>query len=172
MKPHAALRRGNRRRNPNEERAGKKQLNIKMTSAQRLLAACLLGIVSGFILITLPGVLHREHTESIFALVDSSVKNLSASHLLLLLAAGFFWGLVLKWPYSLFAAICQVGSLPVFAVIEMLRDSTSHNLWPLEFLIYAALALIPLLGMGTALLVKRLFKRYFQQGRGPKASAA
>jgi hypothetical protein len=138
----------------------------KKTSAHRLLAACLLGIVSGFVRITLPGVLHREHTGSLFALVDSSVKNLSALHLLLLLAGGFFWGLALRWPYSVCAAICQVGSLPVFAVIEMLRDPTSHNLWPFEFLIYAALALIPLLGMGSASLVKRLFKTRNQPDGG------
>ena len=134
-------------------------MNTKKTSIQRLLAACLVGIVSGFILVTLPGMLHREYTGSIFALVDSSVKNMSALHLLLLLTGGFFWGLVLRWPYSLCAAVCQVGSLPIFAVVEILRDSTSHNLWPFEFLIYAALALIPLLGMSVALLVKRLFRR-------------
>jgi hypothetical protein len=142
-----------------EGRGTRQKVNTKKTSIQRLLAACLVGIVSGFILVTLPGMLHREYTGSIFALVDSSVKNMSALHLLLLLTGGFFWGLVLRWPYSLCAAVCQVGSLPIFAVVEILRDSTSHNLWPFEFLIYAALALIPLLGMSVALLVKRLFRR-------------
>ena len=117
-----------------------------------------MGIGTGLILIILPDMLRGEHTQSIFALVDSSVENMSALHLLLLLAGGFVWGLVLRWPYSLGAAICQVGSLPVFAVIEMFRDSSSHNLWPFEFLIYAALALVPLLGMSVAYFVKRLFK--------------
>jgi hypothetical protein len=133
-------------------------LNRKDTSARRLVAACLLGIVSGFILITLPGMLRGGHPQSLFALVDSAVKDMSTVSLLLLLAGGFFWGLVLRWPYSLCAAICQVGSLPVFAVIEMLRDSTSHNLWPFEFLIYAALTVIPMLGTSAATLLKRRFK--------------
>ena len=137
------------------KKAGREKVNTNKTSAPRLLAACLSGVVSGFILITLPGVLHGEHAESIFALVDSSVKNLSASQVLLMLTGGFFWGLVLKLPYSLLAAICQFGSLPVFAAIEMLRDATSHNLWPFEFLIYAALTLIPLLGMSAASVVKK-----------------
>jgi hypothetical protein len=82
-----------------------------------------MGMVTGLILIILPAMLRGEHFRSIFAMVDSSVKNLSALHFLLLLAGGFFWGLVLKWPYSLYTAICQVGSLPVFAVIEIFRDS-------------------------------------------------
>jgi hypothetical protein len=90
--------------------------------------------------------------------MDSSVKNMSALRLLLLLAGGFCWGLALSWPYSVYAAICQVGSLPIFAVIEMLKDSTSHNLWPFEFLIYAALSLVPLLGVSAAWLIGRLFK--------------
>jgi len=47
---------------------------------------------------------------------------------------------------------------PIFAVIEMLKDSTSHNLWPFEFLIYAALSLVPLLGVSAAWLIGRLFK--------------
>jgi hypothetical protein len=133
-------------------------VNTEKISARQLLFACLLGLVSGFILITLPEVLHREHTESIFALMDSSMKNMSALRLLLLLAGGFCWGLALSWPYSVYAAICQVGSLPIFAVIEMLKDSTSHNLWPFEFLIYAALSLVPLLGVSAAWLIRRLFK--------------
>jgi len=114
-----------------------------------------MGIVTGFLLITLPSILRGEHGQSIFALVDSSVKNMSALHLLLLLVGGFFWGFVLRWPYSFWAAICQVGSLPLFAVIEMFKDSSSHNLWPFEFMIYVALALVPLLGLSAASLIKK-----------------
>jgi hypothetical protein len=133
-------------------------VNTEKISARKLLFACLLGLVSGFILITFPEVFHREHTESLLALMDSSVKNMSALRLLLLLAGGFCWGLGLSWPYSVYAAICQVGSLPIFAVIEMLNDSTSHNLWPFEFLIYAALSLVPLLGVSAGWLIRRRLK--------------
>jgi hypothetical protein len=118
----------------------------------------MLGIAVGFILITLPSMFHREHVDTIFGLAGSSVKNMSAIHLLLLFSGGFFWGLVLRWPYSFSAAVCQVASLPLFAVIEMIKDSTSHNLWPLEFLIYGALTLVSLVGMTAASLVKRLLK--------------
>ncbi len=135
-----------------------KTVNTEKISARKLLFACLLGLVSGFILIVLPELLYREHTESLFVLLDAFVKNMSALRLLLLLAGGFWWGLALSWPYSVYAAICQVGSLPVFAVIEMLKDSTSHNLWPFEFLIYAALSLVPLLGVSAAGLIRRLLK--------------
>jgi hypothetical protein len=94
----------------------------------------------------------------LFALVDSSVKDMSGKHLLLLLAGGFVCGLVFKWPYTLFAAGSQLAGLPIIAVIEMLKNPTSHNLWPLEFMIYAALSLIPLSGMSAALALKRPFK--------------
>ncbi|HLW54251.1 MAG TPA: hypothetical protein VKW06_15550 [Candidatus Angelobacter sp.] len=117
--------------------------------------ACLLGVISGFILFVLPELLRGEHAGSLFALVDASVKNLSAVHLLLLLTGGVFWGVVLRWPYSFWAAVCQVVSLPIFTVCEIVKDPKSHNLWPFEFFIYAALTLIPLIGMSAVVLVKR-----------------
>jgi hypothetical protein len=114
----------------------------------------LVGAVVGFILIILPSILHREHIHSVFDLVRSSVKDMSAVHLVLLFAGGFFWGLALKWPYSLCASACQVAGLPLIAVLEMISDPTSHNLWPFEFLIYAALAVICLIGMTAGSLVR------------------
>jgi hypothetical protein len=130
-------------------------MRSSQTSWKRILASCLVGIVVGFVLITLPSILHRDHVHSVFDLVRSSVKNMSSVDLVLLFAGGFFWGLALKWPYSFFAAGCQVAGLPLIAVLEMISDPTSHNLWPIEFLIYGALALVCLIGMTVGLLARR-----------------
>ena len=83
---------------------------------------------------------------------------MSALHLLLLFAGGSLWGLTLKWPYSFCAAVCQVAGLPFVSIIEMIKDPTSHNLFPFEFLIYGALALVCLIGMAAGSLVRRLLK--------------
>ncbi len=123
----------------------------------RCVTACLVGIASGFVLVTVPDILSRGRPESLFALVDSAVKDMSPERLLLLLAGGFLWGLVLKWPYSLCAAACQLGSLPAFAVVEIWTYPTSHNLWAFEFSIYVFLSIIPLLGMSAGLMLRRIF---------------
>jgi hypothetical protein len=36
--------------------------------------------------------------------------------------------------------------LPILAVLEMIKDGTSHNLWPFEFLGYGSLAAIVVIG--------------------------
>jgi hypothetical protein len=76
----------------------------------------------------------------------------------MLLVVGFLLGLVLRWPYSIAATSFLLSGLPIVSVIEMFEDPTSHNLWPLEFMIYAGLSLVSLFGMSAAMLVKRLFK--------------
>jgi hypothetical protein len=129
--------------------------------------SCLAGGISGFIIITLPAII-AGRAWSLFALAEFAVKNLSREHLLLLLIVGFVWGLLLPWPYSLLAAIFKVASLPAIAIVEMFGDSTSHNLWPLEFLVYAGLTLVPVLGMTVGLsLRKRLQRRPGQISASP-----
>jgi uncharacterized membrane protein len=125
---------------------------------QRFLLACLSGALSGFILVVSTGILHAGSSSSLFEMVDSGVKNMSLLFLLALFVVGLIWGLVLKWPNSFGAAICQLVTLPAFAVIEMVKDPTSHNLWPFEFMIYAVLSLFSLLGMSVGLGVKRIWK--------------
>jgi hypothetical protein len=120
-----------------------------------LVAACLAGIVSGFVLIALPSLIRWEHPKSLFEFVAAAAKGMSAAHLLLLVLGGFFWGFVLRGPYALCAAFCQLGSLPAIAILEMLRDPTSHNLWPFEFMIYFVLAVASLLGAAAGLKVRK-----------------
>jgi hypothetical protein len=127
-------------------------------SLARAILACLLGATLGFLLMVLPSLLGQPHPGSVFVLVHSAVKGMSGTHLVLLFGSGFFWGLTLRWPYSLFAALFELASLPVFSIIEMFKDPTSHNLWPFEFMIYAVLTLVPLLGMSIGSVLKRRFK--------------
>ena len=126
--------------------------------AGRFCAACLAGTLSGFVLVVLSGVIHTGADFSLFVSVDSAVKNISSWFLVMLFVIGCVWGLALKWPYSFAAAIFQLASLPIVAVIEMVKDPTSHNLWPLEFMIYAGLSLFSVLGMSIGLGLKRALK--------------
>ncbi len=50
----------------------------------------------------------------------------------------FVWGLATMALY------------PIWAITEMILDPTSHNLWPLEFMMYFIYSLIPTVGAAIA----------------------
>ena len=54
------------------------------------------------------------------------------------------------------AAFATVAVFPVLAFADMLRDRTSHNLWPMEFLLYG---LLSLLAVGPAFAIGWLRRR-------------
>jgi hypothetical protein len=49
--------------------------------------------------------------------------------------------------------------LPILAVIEMIKDGTSHNLWPFEFVGYAFMAGIVIIGSLMGQRLRRLRER-------------
>ena len=49
--------------------------------------------------------------------------------------------------------------LPILAVIEMIKDGTSHNLWPFEFVGYAFMAGIVVIGSLTGQRLRGLRER-------------
>lgn len=106
----------------------------------KLAAIMLGGCVTGALILGFPALLSEHRSASFFVIVRHIVEGLSLGQVLLLAIAGFVWGLVLDRPYSLYAAAAQFASLPIIAVLEMIKDPTSHNLWPFEFLIYGVLA--------------------------------
>ena len=120
---------------------------------------CLLGAAAGLLLILIPGLFHHP-SFSPWVLAFASIKHSVLLDTLLIFSAGFLWGYFKGWPNGVAAAFCQTAFLPVLAVLEIVQDSTSHNLWPLEFIMYgfmggvgafgAALGLLPRKTAGTA----------------------
>jgi len=137
---------------------------MKTRSVPLLVASCLLGGVVGFVVITGPWLLKYQYPGSLTELVRSSVEHFSLLSFLLLFLSGLFFGLVFERPYSLSSSVSQVATLPVFAFTEIVKDPTSHNLWPIEFIQYAFLALVPLTGMELGLKIKT----YFQSRRATR----
>ena len=118
-----------------------------------LLVYSVLGAITGLVLMVLPAAL-RYPSHSIFVLLFKSVKNLALLDVFLLFFAGFTWGLAKGWPRGIFAAFFQVALLPVFATIEIFKDPTSHNLWPLEFIMYGFMGGVGAFGAALGLVLK------------------
>ena len=86
------------------------------------------------------------------------VDGMQIVSLLFLFVIGFIYGLIVPGRFWL-GGVLAVSLLPVVAILEMIAHPKSHNLFPIEFLIYAILTLPGiiggLVGKGVVGLVKR-----------------
>ncbi len=91
---------------------------------------------SGFILYEAP----------LFPIVRSAIENLRlVPTVILLFATGAFLG----FAYSKKCIALSFATMlffPIYVVVEILADPTSHGLWPFEIVMYAVLTIPALLG--------------------------
>jgi hypothetical protein len=95
---------------------------------------------------------------------DNPIDGMQSATLLLLMGIGFVSGLIVP-ERSWLGGVSAMALLPAAAIFEMLRDPTSHNLFPLEFLMYGILTLPGIFGGFVAKEVARLAKRAGQRGK-------
>jgi len=97
-----------------------------------------IGAVSGTISIIIPPLLTvdvKVYDSPLFPMVRTGIEGMSLWTLLFLFSSGMFLGAVYpkrEW----LLGISTMSLLPILAVLEMLADPYSHNLWPIEFVIY------------------------------------
>ena len=77
-------------------------------------------------------------------------KRASLLSFILLFGAGIVAGTIAKRPFARFVGLGCLGVYPLLAIEEMIRDPTSHNLWPIEFAFYGVFSLVPLAGSMAA----------------------
>ena len=75
-----------------------------------------------------------------------------------LLLVGFGCGLAVPHRFWV-AGLASMSLFPVLAVVGMLRDSTSHNLLGMEFIIYGFLTLPALFGAAVGKVIRDLLAR-------------
>jgi hypothetical protein len=77
----------------------------------------------------------------------TAVERMSGWSLILLFVAAAVVGATVRGMSIVLASLAFIILLPVTMIAEMFVDPTSHNLWPFEFGIYLALALVPAVGL-------------------------
>ena len=82
----------------------------------------------------------------LFPILRNAVEYLSKGALVWLFLAGGAAGLIFRSLNPFVVGMAMLALLPVAAVAEMMADPTSHNLWPLEFAMYALISLVPTAG--------------------------
>jgi ABC-type polysaccharide/polyol phosphate export permease len=115
--------------------------------------ACLAGMVIGLVILAVPTLMAHGWPGSFSKLLRDVVERMGMIHLYLLFLSGVVWGLVVDKPYSRWGAASQLSFFPIFAILQMFQDPTSHNLWPLEFMIYGFLAMVALAGVKSVELI-------------------
>lgn len=118
-----------------------------MKKNAEVFVAAMVSSVMGLISIIAPVfILSLKHYEApLFPWVASGIENVSLLTVFLLVLSGLALGYKFpKQPFLL--GICSMAAFPLLAIIEMLVDSSSHNLFPLEFLYYGVISLIAVVG--------------------------
>jgi hypothetical protein len=99
----------------------------------------------------------RRYTAPLFPLIRSGVEGMSLLTLVFLFCAGFLVG-CFGVGHPLLLGMATVALLPILAIAEMSVSSTTHNLWPLEFIIYGVICLCAVAGAFTGRFAKRLVR--------------
>ena len=116
-----------------------------------LLVVILVAAVLGFISIAcvpyiIPGKKIVFYEGGLFPFIQTAIENLSilptAS---LLVVSGGIVG-YLKPERWMLLGFSTIVPFPIASVLEMILYPTSHNLWPIEFLMYCVLSIPPVLG--------------------------
>ena len=92
--------------------------------------------------------------ETIAPPIRTGVENLSIEAVVLLFVAGA----VVAPPRirsAWLVGACTVAALPLITIFELFRFPASHNLWPLEFVVYGFLAIPGMLGALAGAFMKR-----------------
>jgi hypothetical protein len=99
----------------------------------------------------------RRYTAPLFPLIRSGVEGMSLLTLVFLFCAGFLVG-CFGVGHPLLLGVATVALLPILAIAEMCVSSTTHNLWPLEFIIYGVISLCGVAGAFTGRFAMRLVR--------------
>ena len=87
----------------------------------------------------------RPYAAPLFPLVRTGIEGLSFLTFIFLFVSGLLLGLFGRGhPFLL--GIATMGLFPLLAIAEMVVSPTSHNIWPLEFMMYGFLSLSAAVG--------------------------
>lgn len=117
--------------------------HMNATVLASFVCAAVLGLAAVILpvwLLSLP-----PHTAPLFPLVRTGIEGLSFLTFIFLFGSGLLLGFFGKGQPVLLG-IATIGLLPLLAIAEMVVSPTSHNLWPLEFMMYGFISLSAVVG--------------------------
>ena len=87
----------------------------------------------------------KQYESPLFPIIATAVNGISIWAIILLVISGFSISLFSEiegWKIGL----STMALFPIMSILEMIVDTSSHNLFPLEFIFYAVLAIPSIVG--------------------------
>jgi hypothetical protein len=134
----------------------------------RSVLAFVLAPVLGLLAVLTPALLSRPATtydSPLFPLLRTALEGIGVGQLVLLFVAGVLLGLISPARGWLLGA-ASVSLLPLATFAEIIKDPTSHNLSPLEFLFYALYGAVVAVGVLTVRRIRRSPRSNERPGTG------
>jgi hypothetical protein len=88
----------------------------------------------------------RHHEAPLFPLIRDAVEGVGVPQLLLLFIVGIVLGLVTTSRAWILGGLA-IAVLPIVTVLELVKESCSHNLFPFEFAMYAVHGVVVVCGV-------------------------
>ena len=146
----------------------------KLCETLKILIVFAIGAVLGIISIIIPPLFIvdvRIFKSPLFPMVRTGIEGASLWTLLFLFLSGIFLGIIhpkREKHYGVFLGliyskreilwgISTMSLLPILAFIEMSISPTSHNLWPIEFVMHGFMTIPGIIGAYTGAFVRRKF---------------
>ncbi len=120
---------------------------MKDTNWPRLIAVLVAVAILGIACIVIPVLNQPLKPSPLFPLLHTGIEKMTWVAIALLAALGLVAGLTTRAPVWAIA-IASVALLPCAAIAEIVKDGTSHNLIPLEIIMYGFMS-IPVLAMAA-----------------------
>jgi len=112
--------------------------------------------VLGVLSIILPTLLQdlKQYESPLFPIIRTGIEGFSVLSIIFLFSTGFgmrFYTKLSGWKIGL----STMALFPIMAIIEMIVDSTSHNMFPFEFIVYAITTIPGIIGAYIAQVVQK-----------------
>lgn len=118
---------------------------MKLTNSTSLIAISALGILSMILPAIALGDRIKQYESPLFPLLRTSLESPSIYSFLFLFLSGFtvkLFSELASWKIGLLS----MTLFPVAAICEMIADSSSHNMFPFEFIFYGFYSIPAIIG--------------------------
>jgi hypothetical protein len=116
-----------------------------------------IGSVLGLISIIIPPlwiVDVKVYESPLFPMIRTGIEGMSRWTFLFLFLSGMFLGVIYP-KHELLWGISTMSLFPILAFMEMAAEPNSHNLWPIEFVIYGFTTIPGIIGAYTGAFTRR-----------------
>jgi hypothetical protein len=125
---------------------------MKLKKAASLVLVSILGMVSIILPVFILGDL-RHYESPLFPLIRTGIEGFSLYSLLFLLVSGSTVKLFSDIPFWKIG-LMSMALFPLATLCEMIADSSSHNMFPIEFIFYGFYTIPAILGAYSSQVIK------------------